>query len=95
MSYSFVDGVSCGQWLEVKEITPTNAINIYPNPATTYLTISASARITSIIISNLFGQPVYSNQYNSKTLQVDVAKLPNGIYFVKVNGVDVWKFVKQ
>ncbi len=76
--------------------SPTaNSITIYPNPTTSTLTISVPDSITSIAITNLLGQVVYSQQYNSQQVQVDVADLPKGVYFIKVNGGDVRKFVKE
>jgi len=68
--------------------------NIYPNPATTSLTISAN-QINQITISNLLGQTIYSRQYNSPKVQIDVSTLPSGLYFVKVNGSEVKKFFKE
>jgi hypothetical protein len=70
-------------------------VEVYPNPATTTLSITSTDEVSSIIISSLLGQRVYSNQYNSKEAQVDVADLPSGVYFVRINGTDVRKFVKQ
>lgn len=69
-------------------------ISIYPNPTTTSLTISAPDRITSVAISDLLGQQVYSHQCNAPQVQIDVAGLPAGVYFVKVNETEVQKFVK-
>ena len=88
---------SCGRndsILIVKSMSPIG-LSLYPNPATTQLTISAQDRITNIAISNLMGQVVYTNQYNSQQVQVDIADLTAGVYFVKVNGVEVRKFVKE
>ena len=68
---------------------------VYPNPTTSLLTITAADKITTISISNCLGQNIYHNQYNSTQIQVDVADLPAGVYFVKVNGSEVRKFLKQ
>ena len=69
---------------------------IYPNPAHTEITITAQ-KISSISITNLLGQTVYlqTAPANCHLLQVNVAALPTGIYFVKVNGTEVRKFVKD
>jgi len=75
--------------------SPGNEITIYPNPAHTDLTISATDVINTIAISNLVGQAVYSNRYNASEVHVSVANLLAGVYFVKVNGVAVGKFVKE
>ena len=73
----------------------TQAITLYPNPATTSLTITATNTITNITISNVIGQTVYSHEYNDQQVQVNVADLSSGLYFVKINGSEVVKFVKQ
>ncbi len=51
--------------------------------------------ISTISIINLLGKTVYNNEYNSEKVQVDVSALPAGVYFVKVNGMDVKKFLKE
>jgi len=78
-----------------KLVSYNEDLNLYPNPASTQLTIMDKAGITTIVISNLLGQVVYSSQYNSLQVQVDVTDLSEGIYFVKVNGSEIRKFVKQ
>ncbi len=75
--------------------TSQNNIAIYPNPATTELTITSPNKITQLTITNLIGQQVYSHEYNTETVLVNVAGLPNGIYFIKINGSEVGRFVKE
>jgi len=72
-----------------------HSILIYPNPTSTSLTITSPNKITSIAISNLLGQTVFTNKYNIEQVQVDVSNLPSSIYFVKINGTEVRKFVKE
>ena len=74
-------------------IYPTS--QIYPNPATTFVAISSSAKITTMSIINLLGQTVYTHEYSSEKVQVDVSALPAGVYFVKINGTGVRKFIKE
>jgi hypothetical protein len=80
-------------------VQPINAaatgLSLFPNPTSTSLTISATDKITTIAISNLLGQAVYSQHHNSPQVQIDVAGLPAGVYFVKINGTEVRKFVKE
>jgi PKD repeat protein len=72
-----------------------DGITVYPNPATNELFISATQKINSIAISNRLGQTVLQNQYNSETINVGIANLPPGIYFIKINGYEVRKFIKE
>jgi len=86
-------------------IPPTGIVNIntgeikmYPNPATTTLTIqSTNEPITQVSISNILGQTVYlqAAPANCQLLTVDVSGLAAGVYFVRVNGAAVRKFVKE
>ena len=79
----------------IDNILSDNIITTFPNPATSQLTITASNRINTIAILNLLGQVVYNNKYTNKQAEVDISALAAGIYLVKVNEVEVRKFVKQ
>lgn len=73
-------------------------INVYPNPATTTLTIQSTVEpINAVSISNILGQTVYSRQMAVGSLQctVDLSGMAAGVYFVKINGSEVRKFVKE
>ena len=99
MTYASKGNVPCGidpiLLLSVKNVPAKNVVELFPNPATTELTISFSDMITSMTINNLLGQIIYSRQCNSTQVQVDISTLPSGLYFVKVNGTEVRKFVKE
>ncbi len=80
------------------------SIFLYPNPATTSLTITSADKITHITITNLLGQTVYSSQFAVGSLpagqagllaSIDVASFPAGMYFVRVNDNVVRKFAKE
>ena len=74
----------------------SSSISVYPNPTTTQLAIRSTGHpINQITITNLLGQSIFTNRYNSQQVTVNVTDLPTGIYFIKINGVDTRKFVKQ
>jgi hypothetical protein len=77
------------------DIPGTLKMVLFPNPASTLLTIAASERITSINISDLLGRTVHDHEYDTTQVQVDIADLPNGVYLVRINGAEVRKFVKE
>jgi len=89
------DTAGCNETTSVPGIPVRTMFAIYPNPASTTLTITAQIPITQITISNLLGQTIFSNNYNAEKVEVAVAGWPNGVYFVKVNGNEVRKFVKE
>ena len=82
--------------------SPGERVSIYPNPASTELTITASNKISEITITNVLGQIVASPRPSPgerELLRIDVSGLPIGVYFVKVTDSDGWetvtKIVKQ
>lgn len=94
---SAVRKISCGNCFpaSVPVVIGTLITEIYPNPVTTELTISASDKINDVTITNLLGEAVYDHQFDTKQVQVNVADLTSGIYFVRVNHAAVRKFIKQ
>ena len=77
------------------------SIKIFPNPSSSIITISTpttSNKNTFMTIYNISGQVILSRQITEPIINVDVAGLPQGVYFVKVTDdrtVQVGKFVKQ
>ncbi len=70
----------------------------YPNPVNHTLNISAKNNIDMLSITNIAGQEVMILTPNTTATQVDMSRLPNGMYFVKarVNGeVTAFKVVKK
>lgn len=60
-------------------------LNVYPNPAKTQVTVTASSSIDRIEVTNILGQKVYEDAtvgVNQTT--INVADLQNGAYFVRV-----------
>jgi len=48
--------------------------------------------------SNILGQELFCNQYKTLSIsqvQIDVTNMPPGVYFIKINGITVRKFVKE
>ena len=73
-------------------------IKLFPNPASTSLTIEANDSIESITIYNVLGQEVVSKNPLSNSTTIDVSNLVNGIYFVNstIDGKSsTTKFIKN
>ena len=71
-------------------------ITCYPNPASTLLYVSAGFDIKSLVITNIVGQVVLqSRPASGEPSVIDVAQLPGGVYFVRVNGLWTKRFVKD
>jgi hypothetical protein len=89
------DMVTYLQTNEVPTIVASQVNSIYPNPVTDKLNITSNDIITSVSIISPAGRVYYAGDSNSNEVQLDVAALPAGIYFVKINGADVRRFVKH
>jgi len=79
----------------INNITYFNGISIYPNPANDYLHITDSNFINNIVITNIVGQIVYSNQCGRQNTDINVATWQPGLYFVTINGSETGRFIKE
>lgn len=75
------------QLLEVKDYS-LDEFFIGPNPANDYIYItigdSYSGGITKVMMYNLLGQKVYSEEFSSKSSKIDVQHLNKGIFILKI-----------
>jgi photosystem II stability/assembly factor-like uncharacterized protein len=83
--------------LGVSKLTPGYLLSVYPNPASTQISVRASEQIRTVTITNILGQTVdtQTSTSNSQLVSINISGLPSGVYFVKVNGSEVRKFVKE
>jgi len=78
----------------VSQVVASHII-LAPNPALNTITITAPVTITDITVIDLLGREVFSRQYNSDNVDVEISELPGGVYFVKVNDVYAQKLIKK
>lgn len=57
-------------------------INIYPNPASSLLNISAKEPIMTISVYNLLGQKLMASSHNEVKVQLDISGLSPNVYMV-------------
>ena len=83
------------------EITATGLLKVYPNPVTSVLNVSVLGAISGKSVLNITdekGVLVMTQSIINNPQTVDVAKLPKGVYLIKVNNggsIITSKFVKQ
>ena len=72
-------------------------VSIYPNPASSIVTIKSLELITDISIISLDGKLVKNELVNSarKNYQIDVSGMPSGVYFLSVTSLDGRKLTKK
>lgn len=65
-----------------------NDINIYPNPTTSLLNFKSAIQVEKILIYNMLGQLVQQEKVNALEGAINIEKLAQGTYLVKVNDID-------
>ena len=90
---------ACIVFLEIAGIEETSfSLSIYPNPVNDKLHIETEVEIKKVAIYNITGVMVYNEQFTINNLQLNVANLNSGVYFVKIrteNGEVVKRIVKK
>lgn len=71
----------------VENIEIINNVNIYPNPASSSINVSAQ-NITNINVYNAVGQLIYAEDATSDNVRIDTQNWTNGFYYVKVETAD-------
>ena len=79
--------------------TGSGTFMVYPNPANNILFVETVCTPslpdqTAYRITNLMGQTLLTGSISAETQQIDIAKLPAGMYFISVDET-TWKFVKR
>ena len=65
---------------------PDRAVQVYPNPTTGRVQISAVHLITTIDITDLQGRTLATFEVNANDFSLDMAHLADGMYFMRVMG---------
>lgn len=77
----------------IKENSNTTTIKLLPNPATNVVQVTAIDK-GNLIVFTTTGQAVITATLNAGTTDIDVSKLTNGLYYVKI-GDAVSKLIKE
>ncbi len=100
-AYYYIDSVAVEKVADpsvsVKE-TLRQGLGLYPNPVHHTLHVSVSEGVNSVVITNAVGQVVmapYSLPKRGKEALLEIAHLPAGVYFIRVNEVYVERFLKE
>ena len=70
-------------------------IGLYPNPATDKLTLNLNNNVSSFTIMSVNGERIASYKVDALQMDVDVANLTGGVYFIQFTNTDGSGFVKK
>jgi hypothetical protein len=92
-NFTYVKGtLTISPVTSVKEVTGSNA-GLYPNPCTDGFTVNAGDKATTLYIYDLSGKLIFTRQVIGLS-RVNVGNMDNGVYVVKVNGMNI-KLIKN
>jgi len=84
---TFSSAPPCASTSVAEKATDEN-ISVYPNPAANFITVArAGSKSARYSICNVLGTAVAEGELAENAGVIDVSKLPNGVYFLKVIGV--------
>ena len=96
-AYFCIDDINVSEITNINEISYTQNIKIYPNPATNFVNIK-NAENATIEIYNLQGKLISTKQTVSNIERIDLSYLQTGVYIVRVaknNKINNFKIIKK
>lgn len=83
-------------YVGINEVGTDVVLNIFPNPATTFVTIEAGQAIEEVKVVNTLGQTIYTqNNVNAESVVLNTESYANGMYVATVktaNGISTKRF---
>jgi len=65
-------------------VLPSSAVNLFPNPAQSEVTLQAGLRMESVQVYDLVGQQVMAQGPRAASTRLNLTALPSGVYTVRV-----------
>jgi hypothetical protein len=82
----------------VSELNNEGRIQVYPNPANSYIDVVSTENMANIKVMDLTGR-IWANAGNGNNVRIDVSKLGAGFYIIQAEGENgvatIQQFVKQ
>lgn len=91
--YGWEAVVTCDEILGIEDLSASNGLVVYPNPATNVLNVESKSEIQSIQLYDISGKMILNNATKSLKEQIVIEHLPKGTYVlvVQVNGEMITK----
>jgi uncharacterized delta-60 repeat protein len=69
----------------VVEVAAETPVLVYPNPATETIMVKSESRMSSVELLDALGRSVLLHSVNANQLQLDLSKIPDGIYLLRAS----------
>jgi len=86
---------ACHTGINTLSNTTNHYLKVYPDPASGELNVASDERIRQLKITDLTGKELFFGNYNNRLVSINTTQFPAGVYFIKINNLEVRKFVKQ
>lgn len=73
-------------------------IKLYPNPTQDFINLSGNVTIRNIIIADMSGRIILTNNYDNEDVKIDVSHLPKAVYLLSITtdkGKETRKIIKE
>lgn len=70
--------------LSTGDATKVDGVTIYPNPASTQITVKSVVKTDAVELYNILGQQVSTQRLEGNIATLDLSGLTNGVYFINV-----------
>lgn len=71
-----------------------NKVKVFPNPSTNFIQVHGLLKETAYTIYNVLGKEIRKG-VTSAIDKIDVQRIPEGTYFLKLNGKEAIRFIKE
>lgn len=80
----FIDDILLSGTVGVNEISKDMHLLVSPNPSTGLINIKSQLTISTVEITNLLGEKIYTKELNALESTIDLSKQRKGIYFYQI-----------
>jgi len=94
----YVDNIDYDYIAGIQQNNSKNELLIYPNPADNLLHVTGTSDYNSLEIINFMGQLIMSEKIVDNQVDINIANLSSGVYFVRLRGdkgIIAGKFIKK
>lgn len=82
-------------YVGIDKVIASNDIEIYPNPASTTISIRSEDVLGSIKIMDINGRTVFTTLSKESTAEINVSEYQNGVYILKVSNEKTGEFLTK
>jgi len=95
ISASDLSFIGNGNFTSIKKLPVVQSISIFSSPAADFITVSGLQGNETLYVYNINGQLLITRKAISETETVQIGNLPSGIYLLKTNNGQTFKWVKR